>query len=340
MLTLTKHTKNCSSNSLDKSIWITWEHQRRNISLCHHLNIPLFELAWLQKIDNKILKYYNGLLLTWKELCRRAPRLIISQNPSIILALFVTIYCLLTKRKSVIDAHNAGLFPKEGKNWLLNRVSKFIQRFSHLTIVTNEALKHVVQHNGGIGYVLPDPIPNLSNQPKLELHSSFNILFICSYAKDEPYMNVLVAAHSLDDTFHIYVTGDYRKAKLDPRQVPPNVTLMGYISEDSYLAMLQSVDATIDLTERENCLVCGAYESVAAGRPMVLSGSEAIQRYFSKGAIFTDNTVAGLVAAIKGVHQEYSRLLDEVRDLKATKQSQWAIAGDELKKIIERMLVE
>jgi hypothetical protein len=49
--------------------------------------------------------------------------------------------------------------------------------------------------------------------------------------------------------------------------------------------MMRSVDATIVLSERENCLLCGAYETVASEKPMILSNKEALRNYFDKGAI-------------------------------------------------------
>ena len=60
--------------------------------------------------------------------------------------------------------------------------------------------------------------------------------------------------------------------------------------KDEYVSMLYSVDATIDLTNRENCLVCGAYESVAAGKPMILSKTQALMEYFNKGAVYVEHT--------------------------------------------------
>ena len=139
-------------------------------------------------------------------------------------------------------------------------------------------------------------------------------MFICSFADDEPYENVFRAADIIGDLYHIYVTGNYKKKSIDPRVIPRNVTLLGYISETEYVKMIHSVDITIDLTDRENCLLCGAYESVAAEKPMIISNTKALREYFDKGAIYTDNTAHDITLSIKKAQKEYVRV--EKRDKK------------------------
>lgn len=322
------------------TLWISWENHRRNQEISRNLNIPLLQLDEVANIDNPIKKYFVGLLKTIVFLLTHKPKLIVCQNPSIVLSFFAVLNRFFFRRKVVIDAHNAGLFPLEGKSCALMRISKVIQLFSNLTIVTNEALKKEVEHNGGTGYVLPDPIPQLPNAPNVELPNCFNILFICTFAVDEPYINVIEAAQLLDDTYHIHITGNYFKSELRPNHMPSNVTLLGYVSEHYYISLLNAVDATIDLTDRENCLVCGAYESVSAEKPMIISGSKALKAYFSKGAVYTNNSVNDLVSVIQTLRRDYDRLKTEVQLLKTEKIRLWDIARDGLTKEFARLLSE
>ena len=67
------------------------------------------------------------------------------------------------------------------------------------------------------------------------------------------------------------------------------------------------MDATIDLTTRENCLVCGAYQSIAAGKPMVLSKTRALQTFFPAGAVYTDNSAADIRRCIEKVLADRER---------------------------------
>jgi hypothetical protein len=72
--------------------------------------------------------------------------------------------------------------------------------------------------------------------------------------------------------------------------------------------MLSSADLVVDLTLVDNCLVCGAYESVAAGVPLVLSAHDASRDLFHDGAHFTDNTAGSIEREVRAACQELGRL--------------------------------
>ena len=313
------------------AVWITWENQRRNRELSRALNIHLEEWAYLDSIANPIKKYVLGASKTVLFILKRRPRIIIAQNPSIVLSMMVIIMSLFRNSISVIDAHNAGLFPMEGKSALLMRVSRFIQRYAALTFVSNPGLQPIVESNGGRAFILPDPFPHFPKDiSKIDLGHDFNVLFICSYAADEPYEAVFEAAKKIPANIHIWVTGNYKKKAIEPSQVSENITLMGFISDEKFVQMLFSVDATIDLTTRENCLVCGAYESVSAGKPMIISNTHALRSYFDEGAVYTDHSPEQLVAAINRMVAQHSDLRQGIINLKRTRQREWKNQQDRL----------
>jgi hypothetical protein len=214
-------------------------------------------------------------------------------------------------------------------------ISAIVQRLAHLTIVSNAALKDTVVKNGGRAFVLPDPLPILPQAPALSLEHKFNILYICTFADDEPYTNVFKAAERLGDAFHIYVTGNYKKRAIDPFLMPSNISLLGYVSETDFVKMIYSVDMTMDLTDRENCLVCGAYESAAAGKPMIITNTAALRQYFDKGAVYTDNSAQDIAASILNAKARYTHLKEEIQQLKSEKQHHWA----ELKENLQRQFI-
>ncbi|MDT8273338.1 MAG: hypothetical protein RRA35_09130, partial [Desulfomonilia bacterium] len=291
--------------------------------------IPKFRLPksivrWeIDQIKNLLNKYSLGLLKTTKILINERPSLVFCQNPSLVLSAFLVTIKKIAQFRVIVDAHNAGLFPKEGKSSILGMLSKYIQRNSDLTLVTNQGLLDHVEKNGGRAFILQDKIPDIPERPPRKLGEGFNLLFICSYGEDEPYENVFEAAKILGTGFQIYVTGNFRKKNIDPASVPGNVRLLGYVSEEEYVAMLNSVDATIDLTTREDCLVCGAYETVAVDKPQVLSETNALRSYFRAGAVYTDNTVSSLVDSIRVLIAEKDRLQQEARALKQVLQQEW-----------------
>jgi glycosyltransferase involved in cell wall biosynthesis len=205
----------------------------------------------------------------------------------------------------------------------LNALSRLVQRGADLTVVTNTPLADHVAANGGRAFVLPDPIPCLDGFERERLDGQANLLFICTYAMDEPYAEVFEAARSLSPGIRIHVSGNYAKRGIDPAALAPNLVLTGYLSEEAYVRLLRSVDATIDLTTRENCLVCGAYESIAAGKPMVLSKTRAIQAFFPSGAVYTDNSAADIRRCIEQVLADRERLAAEIAYLRQQREAEW-----------------
>ena len=323
---------------MKKAIWFSWENHRRNREVSKALGVTLYEFPEIDGINNPFKKYILGLFKTIRILLKIRPKLIFAQNPSLILSLFVVTLRKIFNYRVIIDAHNVGLFPKEGKCGLLNRLSRFVQRHADLVIVSNPGLQPVVKSNGGKSFVLPDKIPDIQPNSKLPLDGSFKILFICSFAKDEPYLEVIEAARLVGKDVRIYVSGNYRKAVLIPSELPENITLTGYLSEENYIHFLNSVDATIDLTTRENCLVCGAYESVAAGKPVILSDTSALKNYFNQGAIFSENTGPALARAIVQLISQHQKLYESISSLKSIRLAEWNNIKEELIVIQNQMM--
>ena len=121
------------------------------------------------------------------------------------------------------------------------------------------------------------------------LAGHFNVVLIATFAADEPVEAVLAAVRGTE--IDLYVTGNWRK--LDPataQAVPANVHFTGFLAEEEYWRLLQSADAVVDLTLMDNCVVCGAYEGLAATKPMLLSNNTASVELFGDSALYTDNT--------------------------------------------------
>jgi len=196
---------------LKKAIWITWENQRRNRELSRAFGISIYELDYIDRIKNRVRKYGKGLVRTALIYLQEKPDIVFCQNPSLILATFTILLKPFFRYRVVVDAHNAGLFPMEGRLRILSLLSENVQRFADMTIVTNKPLLSHVQKNGGRGFVLPDKIPEIQGVERKKLRGKENILFICSFADDEPYPVVLEAAGKLDKEIFIYVSGDFRE---------------------------------------------------------------------------------------------------------------------------------
>jgi glycosyltransferase involved in cell wall biosynthesis len=269
------------------SIWITWEVQRRNRSLASALGAELIEF------DYKGSRMSRYALLTRKTLTalyRANVDIVFVENPSIVLSTLVVLWGKFSRSqsKTVIDCHNCGIVPKHFKT-----LARWLAKHADACIVTNDAMAMLVSSWGGHPLVMPDPLPKLNPAQLIEL-SDPSILFICSWAADEPIDQMLSAAKMLADKqveVTIYITGRPEPEKYPAtKALPSNVILTGYLSEEEFDGYLLSCDAVLDLTTRDDCMVCGAYEGVAAEKPLLLSNNKATAAYFTSGVELTDNT--------------------------------------------------
>ena len=307
---------------MSRRIWITWENQRRNHTLSRVLGAKLFQFDL--KL-NRFERYPVALFKTLVTFIKEQPALIFVQNPSLVLSLFAVNYGRLFNIHVIIDAHNAGVYPFNGTKSWANRLAVHLFRLATFTIVTNNALAEHVKKNGGKPVVLPDPIPEFEYKgEKRVLKGNFNVLFICSWADDEPYIEVIKAANLLDKKTYIYITGNSKgKEKEFGDKLPVNVILTGYLKEEDYVEMLYSCDAVMDLTIRENCLICGAYEAVAMEKPLIISDTKVLREYFLMGAFYTNNTYTDIASKINMAVVEKERMKKEIKILKAKLISEW-----------------
>jgi len=304
------------------SLWISWENHRRTKELAS--NLPSVELCILEFCGAKIIRYPYLLSKTLLLLLKKRPDVIFVQSPSIVLALFMVTMGKYFTRFIIVDAHNEGLRPFSNKlDWLLP-LYRFIQRQSYLTIVTNEELGKEVENNGGRPFVLQDKIPHVTCHKRISLKGRSNIVFICTFEKDEPYEEVIKAASIIDASTVIYITGNKQKAQREIiEKASQNIVFTGFIPESEYFNLLYSCDAIMDLTLMENCLVCGAYEAVAMNKPIILSDTKALREYFNIGAVFTKSDAESIANAISIITRDREYLERDVQILEKNLLADW-----------------
>lgn len=315
-------------------IWITWELQRRNTGISDSLGFHLYEI---NISSYKLLRYLKSIFYTFKAINISNPIFVVAQNPSIILSLFVILYSNIKNYYPIIDSHNSGIYPLEGKSKILMALSHWIQRHAILTIVTNRSLGDIVNRNGGKYFVLPDAIPKIpKNLKQKKLEGNINITCICTFKEDEPYNEILKAAYQLPDEIHIYFTGRF-EGKVDPDHHQDNIHFTGFIPDHDYLELLNSSDIIIDLTLRDNCLVCGAYEALALNKPIVLSNTIVLKNYFSKGCVYTNPNHTDINQAIMEAIRNIVNLKKDIKILKIEIETQWKEKISELKCILTQI---
>lgn len=282
-------------------LWITWERQIRNRSMAHLLGVPLKELFTSK---TGLVRYIILSKATISHVLTIKPKVLFVQNPSIVLACLALILGKIRSFKVVVDAHNSGIYPLEGRSWLLNKIANNVLKYADIVIVTNNELSKKVVQEGGKPFVMTDPIPHNEYKDISPYKGAKNyLLFICSWSNDEPYERVIDAASLLDSDVDLYITGNFNKKLSQSKRInlPENIKLLGFVSEEDYWAYLMGCSATIDLTTRENCLVCGAYESISAHKPAIVSDTKVNRETFKKGFVYT-----------KDIAQEISNSIDYI----------------------------
>lgn len=309
-----------SSDPVSGWIWISWERHRRTAQLCRALKIPLFEKELSLP---RLIRFPYLILWTVGILVVEMPKGVIVQNPSVVLTTWVLFLKPILKYHLVVDAHNAGLGIGHSDQPKWPWFYKSMQRVSDLTIVTNDFLGEIVRRNGGDVFVLEDAIPQLGDTGRLSLSGVCNLACITSYGRDEPVAAIIEAVRQLK-ACTVYMTGNASKLPAAIRgQLPSNLILTGFLSDEAYVALLRSVDLILDLTYRENCLVCGAYEAVAVEKPMVISNTKVLREHFSKGAVYAGHDQDSIVLAIQEGLSRQSDLSQGVKALKEELTLKW-----------------
>lgn len=317
------------SNVAPPVLWVTWEHQVRNRTLSEHFGAELREIA----LDGQqgIRRYFGCIARTVPLLWRWRGKKVVVQNPSLVLALIATILKFPLRYTLIVDAHNAGIHPAEGRVRGLRAVANWVIKAADYTIVSNSGLAGEVVLKGGRALVIPDPLPqHLCERQEAARHAQGNevaatafIVFVCSWAEDEPYREVIKAAEFMPNV-RFAVTGNSKgKDGAIGFKMPPNVTLTGYLPDLSYELLLMEADIIIDLTTREDCLVCGAYEAVALEKPFVLSNTRALRDYFRKGGVYVDNDAESIASGARIVLDDLSRYRTDVSHLKSALLVEW-----------------
>jgi len=283
---------------------LTWFEHRRTTELCAGLNV---ELDILTTQLRGPLRYLVLGFRTLALLVRRRPAVLLVQNPSLILAAFALLLRRLLRYRLLVDAHNEAVQPFKNRQRWIAQLSKWVIRGADLTIVTNRYLAEQVAMLGGRAFTLPDRVPSPPAAPMRELSHSFNVVLVATFDSDEPYAEVFSAVDGVD--VQLYVTGNQRR--LDPAvasAAPSNVKFTGFLAEDAYWSLLRGADAIIDLTLKDNCLVCGSYEALALAKPMLLSDNAAGRELFGTSAVFTDNSSADIRRALARLRAERASL--------------------------------
>jgi glycosyltransferase involved in cell wall biosynthesis len=305
------------------------------------------------------LLFYKTLHL----LASERPTTIICQAPPIFCPLAAMFYAASNKRKNIriiIDAHTA-TFEKPWSLPILKTITRWAIGNAMAVIVANAELQNIVYQNYGVmPLVLDDGVPQVdytnheasqisisrgsksdqqnlpvSMDPMLGLkeledesaRTKFAVAVISSFASDEPIEEVIEAAKILAETTTFYVTGDPSRLAsrrlFEWKQTANNVIFTGFLNRHEYISLLKKVDAVMVLTRRHDNMLSGAHEALALEKPLITSDWPPLRKYFSAGTAYVNNSVKGIVNAVKYVQLEKDQMKEDMRALKQQRLDEW-----------------
>ena len=329
-------------SSCPNAIWITWFPHRRTESICEAWGIPLviFENRHLRGVRRRILQ----IVQTFRRLLTAKEQIVFVQNPSLGLSLVACIVRKCRRFRLVIDAHNEGIVPFNRSGFWIALLTRWMVRTADLIIVTNEELEEIVTKMGGMPSVLPDRLPNFgvlaSDIHVQPLSTRDYVLVICTYAADEPIEEMVRAAGRLRHSVDFVFTGNREKAVLRMgRLLPENVRLAGYLPESQFISGIVNSLCVLDLTLKPNCLVCGAYEALALGKPAILTSSPAAERLFGTAFELIDNSADGIVNSVLRILGGPGRFAVRARRLADTYSTKWETYEGKLMNCLSKLRV-
>jgi len=310
------------NDALDNAIWVSWQRHRRTETLTSKMGIPFYAFS---SGSSRFIKHPFFILRTLWLLMRKRPRILFVQNPSALLTLFAICLKPFLGYRLVVDAHNSGVYPCEKSLEKFKWAFPLFHRYADLTIVTNEDLIQIVRQHGGRAVILADSLPAFQAvDGKLSQDAPFIVTCICTYSADEPYREVIEAAALLSENVKMFVTGNTENiTKKEKLEFSSSVTLTGFLSDEKFIRQLARSNCIIDLTTRDSCLVCGAYEATALEVPIILSDTPALRSYFHSGVVYTENQASDIAQAILQVKTNYARLKKEIMMLKKELLQNW-----------------
>lgn len=318
-----------------KKLWITWERHQRTRTLCDHFDISLYELTYSGSyfIRCIILSFRTiAVLLTARN------SVVFVQNPSIVLSSLCCLLKGLLGFRLVVDRHSSFKLSSRNSSSLTYKLfhilSDYTLRKADYTIVTNKPLAMFVESMGGTALTLPDKLPELNVESK----PGDYYVFVSSMADDEPIEEVIEAFRLLPGV-KLKITGNYLKAikrgELYLCDLPGNVELTGFVSDEEYKELVGLCKSMIVITDLEFTLTCGSYEAVSLGKPIISGNTRTIKNYFSKGVVYSNINVSGLVEAVQLMEKEYDKYFQDIIEFKPYLQQQWKVQAESLISIIK-----
>jgi glycosyltransferase involved in cell wall biosynthesis len=290
----------------------------RSKILARHLDAKVIKVRISTNRFVRLLNYPFLAFITFLNLMHKKFDAVFVQLPPIQAALPAYLYCKIFKKKIIFDSHSGIFFYPGLHQKLYFRHYCSVVKHINLNLVHNQAILDRLCLKNTPSVLLEDKI-YLTPSP-INASLLVKIAVICGYGKDEPIQEIIESARNLPDV-QFFLTGKSKKINIIHK--PNNINFTGYLADSDYGKLLQSVNIIMALSNREDTVLCGAYEAVGLTKPLITSDTLVLKTYFNKGTIHTANNAQAIVQAIKTAQANLERLYNEMLVLRKEKIETW-----------------
>lgn len=280
-------------------VFVSWLEHGRSHGLADALGLRTVDVLARDRERSVVRRHVGQAVRTVSVLRRERPSAVAVMLPPLP-ALMAALVGRRRGSRLVADLHT-GVFNDPKWSWALRLTLRLVRR--HAVIVTNGHLAEVSRRRGVRAFQVHDV---LSRQPGPGSPGERNVMCPLSFASDEPVEEILAAARALPDT-RWWVTG---RAPADP-ELPPNVRLTGYVSDDEFWQLMGRANVVIALTTRPHTMQRAGYEALIRLRPLVTSDQRVLREFHEDSAIYTEPTARSIAAAVSEGLQREAELVEQ-----------------------------
>jgi Glycosyl transferase 4-like domain len=270
------------------------------------------------------LRYVLSAVRTVAYLIRRRPRAVMIQAPPVPAVAIVWAWSRLARVPLLIDSHPASFGTEDARvDRLMRPLLAWLVPRAAGCIVTTPRLGEQISRWGGRPIVVHEaPMPWGERMSPRGCSTERRVLFVCTFAPDEPLMEMLQAAVQVPGaTFAI--TGDLRRLpEAAQKAAPSNVQWLGYLKGRDYVAALEGADVIMSLTKRPESVARSAHEGVDALRPMVISGGPHMRDLFPY-AVCVENQPESIAEGVTEALERCEELSSAAIEARSVQHRRW-----------------